>query len=194
MAHTSLPQTFTHFSSTGSELPVEYYAAIGRALYRWSQLEATVCALGTSIKVPSWLDAVKELRRSGGFQVTHVFRLLKEAARKLEGSERVLEDLARAEKLYASRKILFHSVWGHVSGPERAAVGIQEWAVDAYDNFRPVDLTELETFAADCTCTSESLMQTAIPLFHGATTIVVDDDDGLTTGWTKDPSGADMAS
>jgi len=39
------PPTFTHFSATGAELPVQYYAAIGRALYRWSQLEATVCAL-----------------------------------------------------------------------------------------------------------------------------------------------------
>ena len=66
-----------------------------------------------------------------------------------------------------------------------AAVGIQEWSAGAYDNFRPVELAELETFAAKCAATSESLMKTAIPLFHGGTTIVVNDGDGLTKGWTK---------
>lgn len=32
------PPIFTHFSATGKELPIEYYLAIGRALYRRSQL------------------------------------------------------------------------------------------------------------------------------------------------------------
>jgi hypothetical protein len=176
------PPTLTHFSSDGSELPIQYYTAIGRALYRWSQLEATVCALAASIQGPSWLHAVKELRKPRGFKVTHVFRDLKAAARKRAASEPTLDDLDRAENLYSARKILFHSVWGHVSGPQRASVGIHEWSNDSYDNFRHIELEEIETFASDCASVSKSLMKTAIPLFHGTAAIVVDDGDGLTKG------------
>jgi hypothetical protein len=178
----TLPPTFTHFSSTDSELPVQYYTAMGRSLYRWSQLEATVCALAASIQGPSWLDAVKELRKPHGFKVTHVFRDLKAAARKRAASEPTLDDLDRAENLYSARKILFHSVWGHVSGPKRASVGIHEWSNDSYDNFRDIQLEEIEAFASKCAVASQSLMKTAIPLFHGAAAIVVDDGDGLTKG------------
>jgi hypothetical protein len=178
----TLPPTFTHFSATGFELPVQYYTAMGRALYRWSQLEATVCALAASIQGPSWLEAVKDLRGPHGFKVKTVFRDLKAAARKRAASEPALDDLDRAENLYSARKILFHSVWGHVSGSKRAAVGIQEWSNDSYDNFRHIELEEIETFASDCAFISESLMKTAIPLFHGAASIVVDDGDGLTKG------------
>jgi hypothetical protein len=85
-------------------------------------------------------------------------------------------------------KVLFHSVWGHVSGPKRAAVGIQEWSNDSYDKFRHIELEEIETFASECASASESLMKTAIPLFHGATAIVVDDGDGLTKRHEK-PEG-----
>jgi hypothetical protein len=109
---------------------------------------------------------------------------LSAAARKRGASSLVLEDLSKAEGLYSLRKILFHSIWGHVTGPERAAVGIQEWSNDSYDNFRPVELAELQTFAADCDATSESLMERAIPLFHGSEAIVVNDGDGLTTGYS----------
>jgi hypothetical protein len=113
----SLPPTFTHFSSTGSELPVQYYTAMGRALYRWSQLETTVCALAASIQGPSWLEAVKNLRGPHGFKVKNVFQKLKAAARKRAASEPTLADLDRAEKLYSARKILFHSVWGTSAVP-----------------------------------------------------------------------------
>lgn len=180
MTETILP-TFTHFDMARADLPVEYYVAIGRSLYRWSQLEAAVCALGNSIHKASWLEAMTELRRSGGFQVSRVFKLLKDKARALDGSELAMADLERAEKLFASRKELFHSVWGYVTGPKHAAVGIQEWAIDDYSNFRPVELTKLEKFATDCVTTWESLLRTAVPLFHaGSSTIVVDDSDGLT--------------
>jgi hypothetical protein len=174
------PPMYTHFDMMREELPAPYYEAIGRALYRWSQLEGTICVLATSIKAAIWLDAIRELRRSGGFQLSRVLKLLKEEAGTREGSEPVLQDLARAEGLFASRKILYHSVWGRVTGPGRAAVGIQEWSADAYDNFRPVELPELETFAAECAATSDSLMKNAILLFHGHTSVVVNDDDGLT--------------
>jgi hypothetical protein len=163
-----MPSTFTHFSSTGSELPVQYYTAIGRALYRWSQLESTVCILAGSIQGPSWLEAVKDLRGARGFKVKNIFQQLKVAASERVASAPTLEDLNRAEKLYSARKILFHSVWGVVSGPEEAAVGIQEWSNDSYDNFRYIPLEEIEALASDCASTSQSLMKTAIPLFHGA--------------------------
>src|SRR5687768_14538051 len=123
---------FTHFSSTGKELPAEYYAAIGRALYRWSQLYATICALAAAVQGPDWLDAVKELRGPHGFKVKHVFQKLRAEARDRTSASQVLADLDRAENLYASRKTLFHSMWGIVSGPKRAHVGIQEWSNDAY--------------------------------------------------------------
>uniref|UniRef100_E6VMK4 Uncharacterized protein n=1 Tax=Rhodopseudomonas palustris (strain DX-1) TaxID=652103 RepID=E6VMK4_RHOPX len=178
MAETNNP-TFTHFEMTKADLPFDFYVAIGRALHRWSQLEATVCALGTSIHKASWLEAVGELRRSGGFQVSRVFKLLKDRARALNGSEPAMADLECAEKLFAARKELFHSVWGYVTGPKRKAVGIQEWSTDDFSSFRPVDLDELEKFAEDCAKTWESLMKTALPLFHGgSSTIVVE--DGLT--------------
>lgn len=183
----TVPHTFTHFEMPRADLPVEYYVAIGRSLYRWSQLEATVCTLGISIHKASWLEAMADLRRSGGFQVSRVFKLLKDRARELDGSELAMADLERAEKLFASRKELFHSVWGYVTGPKRAAVGIQEWAIDDYSNFRPVELADLEKFATDCVTTWESLMRTAIPLFHGGdSAIVVDDGDGLTEPHTPD--------
>jgi hypothetical protein len=184
MDDSSLPD-FTHFSTTQADLPPEHYVAIGRALYRWSQLEAAVCALATTIQGPSWLEAVRTLRGPHGFKVKNVFQQLKAAAHKRSGSSssQVHNDLTRAESLYASRKMLFHSIWGYVSGPGRAQVGIQEWANDAYDNFRPVGLEELRAFAEDCAATSQSLLKSAIPLFHdGTTTIVVDDEDGLTKG------------
>jgi hypothetical protein len=47
----TLSPIFTHFSSTGAELPGQYYTAVGRALYRWSQLEATVCALAEPLRI-----------------------------------------------------------------------------------------------------------------------------------------------
>ena len=173
--------TFTHFNIAREDLPAEHYIAIGRSLYRWSQLEGVVCALGNSIHKASWLEAMTELRRSGGFQVSRMFKLLKDKARTLDGSELAMADLECAEKLFASRKELFHSVWGYVTGPKHSAVGIQEWAIDDYSNFRPVELAELEKFATDCATTWESLLRTAVPLFHaGSSAIVVDDSDGLT--------------
>jgi len=123
---------------------------------------------------------VKHLRGPHGFKVKNVFRDLKVAARKRAASEPALDDLDRAENLYSARKILFHSVWGHVSGCKRATVGIHEWSNDSYDNFRHIELEEIET--SECASISESLMKTAIPLFHGAAAIVVDDGDGLTKG------------
>ena len=173
---------FTLFSSTGAELPIEYYAAIGRALYRWSQLEATVCSLATSIQGPSWLAAIEDLRGLNGFKVKNVFQQLKAAARKKTALGPTMEALDQAEELYSARKILFHSMWGVVSGPLGAAVGFQEWSNDSYDNFRHVPLEEIEAFASKCAVVSQSLMKTAIPLFHGAAAVVVDDGDGLTKG------------
>jgi hypothetical protein len=176
---------FTHFDMARADLPTEYYIAIGRSLYRWSQLEATICALGASLQASSWMDAIKELRRSRGFQVSRVFSLLKDRARQLDGSERFIADLQQAEMLFARRKELFHSVWGYVTGPQRAAVGINEWSANDYSNFRSVELSELERFAADCASTWDSLLRTALPLFHGgSSTIVVSDDDGLTKAFT----------
>lgn len=181
---TDTPPTFTHFSSTAEELPAAYYMAIGRALYRWSQLEATVCTLATSIQGPLWLDAMRELRGGTGFKVKNIFQQLKAAARRRSSSPQMLDALDRAENLYGERKELFHSMWGHVSGPERIAVGINEWTHAAYDNFRQVELVELETFATNCVAASESLMKDAIPLFHGSAAMVVDDGDGRTKGLT----------
>jgi len=129
-----------------------------------------------------WLDAVKDLRGPHGFKVKNVFQQLKAAARKLAAFELTLDGLDRAENLYSARKILFHSVWGHVSGAKRAAVGIQEWSDDSCDKFRHIELEEIETFASECASASESLMKNAIPHFHGTTAIVVDDGDGLTKG------------
>jgi hypothetical protein len=48
----TLPPTLSHFSSTGCELPVQYYTEIGRALCRWSQLEATVAGVPSSVLQP----------------------------------------------------------------------------------------------------------------------------------------------
>lgn len=174
--------TFTHFSSDGAELPREYYAAIGRALYRWSQLEATVCTLAASIQGPIWFDAVADLRGPNGFKVKNIFQQLRAVAGKRCADQSLMDDLNRAELLYSARKAFFHSMWGRVSSAEEAAVGIQEWSNSSYDNFRCVTLNEIEVFASECTAAWQSLMQTALPLFHGAPTIGVDNSDGLTKG------------
>lgn len=173
---------FTHFGSSGAELPAEYYFEIGRAFYRWSQLEGIVCTLATSIMAMPWLDAMDRLRSRNGFKVKNIFEQLIAAARRKNASELTLENLKRAQALYETRKVFFHSMWGHVSGGTSVAVGIQEWTSASYDNFRHVPLEEIRCFASDCALAFESLMKTAIPLFHGATAIVVNDDDGLTKG------------
>lgn len=173
---------FTHFSATGKELSTDYYLAIGRALYRWSQLEAAVCTLAASVQGPNWLEAVRQLRGPHGFKVKNVFEQLKAEANRRKNNSTVLGDLDSAERLYVSRKVLFHSVWGHVSGPNGTAIGIQEWTNETYDNFRPVTLPELSAFAADCASTWQRLMTSAIPLFHDSRAILVDDGDGLTKG------------
>jgi hypothetical protein len=174
-----LPE-FTHFDMTLSDLPPEYYLAIGHALYRWSQLEGTIGALAVSIQAPKWLEAVQELRPRGTFNLTDLLRRIKNALTQCEGHEGALEHLERAESLFKSRKALFHSVWGRVSGPQRSAVGIQEWSAEDYSNFRVVPLDELVSFGADCASTAKGLLKTAIPLLHGSETLVVDDGDGLT--------------
>jgi hypothetical protein len=132
--------TYTHFGSSGAELPPEYYVAIGHALYRRSQLEGAVCTLATSIMGMPWLDAMERLRSRNGFKVKNIFEQLLAAARKKSASEAAVTHLQEAEALYTARKILFHSMWGHVSGATAVAVGIQEWTSSSYDNFRPVPL------------------------------------------------------
>jgi hypothetical protein len=176
---------FTHFDMTPSDLPPEYYLALGRALYRWSQLEGTIGALAVSIQAPKWLEAIQELRPRGSFNLTELLRRIKKVLAQCEGHEGALEHLARAEGLFKSRKALFHSVWGRVSGPQRSAVGIQEWSAEDYAKFRPVPLTELVTFGADCASTAKGLLETAIPLLHGSEALVIDDGDGLTKGQSK---------
>jgi hypothetical protein len=181
--------TFTHFGSSGAELPAEYYSEIGRALYRWSQLEGAVCTLATSIMPMPWLDAMDRLRSRNGFKVKNIFEQLIAAAQKKNDSELAVQNLKRAQALYEARKVFFHSVWGHVSGSAATVVGIQEWTSESYDNFKHVPLKEIAEFASECAATFESLMKTIIPLFHGSESVTVNDDDGLPRGLEK-PEGA----
>ena len=62
---------FTHFGSSTAELPAEYYLEIGRAFYRWSQLEGSVCTLATSIMAMPWLDAMDRLVNIFSFRHVH---------------------------------------------------------------------------------------------------------------------------
>ena len=71
-----------------------------------------------------------------------------------------------------------------MSGPQRSAVGIQEWSAEDYSNFRAVPLAELEAFGTDCASTAKGLMETAIPLLHGSETLVINDGDGLTKAYS----------
>lgn len=174
---------YTHFGTTEAELPVEYYQSIGRSLYRWSQLETTVGTLAVSILDIPWLEAMQRLRGSKGFNTTSNFEMLLARALKRGANDETLKPIENARHLFERRKVLFHSVWGTMTGHGvAAAVGIQEWSNTSYDNFRAVPLTELDSFATECRRTWVELMERTIPFFHGTSAIVIDDSDGMTRG------------
>lgn len=170
---------YTHFSTTQAELPAEYYEAIGRALYRWTQLEAVACSLATSLLGIKWLEAVERLRGKTGFKVKNIFEQLLAASRKKGDDARLRRAIERSQRLYEKRKELFHSVWGVVSNETSAAVGIHEWSHISYDNFRAVSIKEIHEFATECEKAWRDIAKTAPPLLHGAAAIAVDDEDGL---------------
>lgn len=173
----------THFSTTEAELPGEYYQSIGRALYRWSQLESAIGMLAVSLLDIPWLEAMQRLRGTRGFNTTGNFEMLTAHARKRGASDETLRPIEDARNLFERRKALFHSVWGITTGHGvSAAVGIQEWSNTSYDNFRAVPLTELDGFATECRRTWVKLMEHTIPFFHGASAVVVDDSDGMARG------------
>jgi len=171
----------THFSSTQRELPVEYYAAMGRALYRWTQLEATVCSLATSVLGTKWLETLKDLRGKNdrGFILKQLFDQLLKKLRESGDDEHSRAAIERALGLYEKRKAYFHSIWGVVSNKTSATVGIQEWSPTSYDNFRAVSVEEIHEFAAACQNASIDILKTAIPFFHGGDAIAVDDEEGI---------------
>lgn len=177
---TSTPE-FTHFESTQHELPVEFYFALGHALYRWSQLEASMNAITTSTMDLPWLEAVSRLRGTGGnaaFKLKNNFQKIRAETEKKQSTQVILKVIDRAEKLYEKRKFLFHSLWGFVTGPNAKAVGIQEWSNTSYSNFRQITIQEIESFAHDCRETNLTALTAVIPHLHGAKSIIVDDSDG----------------
>lgn len=173
---------FTHFTSGNAALPDEYYVQMGRALHRWSQLESSVGTLAASIMRIPFLEALQRLRGGGGFKTKNIFVQLSAATAKKGQDVEALAAIAQAEKLYEKRRVLFHSVWGHVSGVGSAAVGIQEWSSADYANFRAIGLGEIVEFATACLAGSEQLMKHVIPIFHGTSSFIVDDDNGLPRG------------
>lgn len=172
---------FTHYRMEPQyELPPEYYWAIGRALYRWSQVEGTIAALAVSIHSPIWMEALNQLRPRGRFNLTELLRRLTIAAEAVDGGEATVRHIESAKELFIARKELFHSIWGRVAGPNGASVGIQEWSLEDHANFRAVSLDELMAFSAKCAEVAQGLMKDGIPLFHGTASFVIDDEDGLT--------------
>jgi hypothetical protein len=170
---------YTHFSTFRAELPSEYYEAMGRAFYQWSQLETVVCSLAASLLGIPWLEAIARLRGSTGFKVKNVFeQLLAELRRKGDGapSKAAIE---KARDLYAKRNEFFHSVWGDVYNDTSGTVGIQEWSNTEYANFRPVGIEELRQFADDCRKVQHDIGKTAFQFLHGGTSFTIDDVDGL---------------
>src|SRR4051812_48708555 len=118
---------FTHFGSTDSDLPAEFYCAMGRVLYRWSQLEATLCMVAVSTMELRWLDAIAQLRGSTGFAIKNLFPQIRKAMQKKGADATSIEvALTHAQTLYDARKRYFHSMWGFVSGPNQIGVGVQE--------------------------------------------------------------------
>jgi hypothetical protein len=169
----------THFGTTTSELPVDYYVALGAALYRWSQLEGVVCNIAaTTMNIPL-LEAFERLRGKTGFKLKNVFQQLDKAVNSKGLDTALIQALRRAEKLYEQRKTIFHSVWGIATGSKRTAVAIQEWSHVDYSNFREIPLNELEKFTADCLETWIFLLKNLIPHLHGASAVSVDDADGF---------------
>lgn len=173
----------THFSAvTDVELPNHYYAELGKALYRWSQLEITINSVAASIAHPEWLKGIEELRGNLGFSVRRNIRLIRETAINRNAACETLRILDDAEKIYEDRNFIFHSTWGIASGKHAIAVAIQEWSGTSYDNFRPVALEEIVDFTSRCKQSSKLLFEIFLPLFHGSSSIEVNDDDGLTVG------------
>ena len=115
---------YTHFSTTQAELPAEYYEAIGRALYRWTQLESSVCLLATSLRGVKWLDALECLHGKKGFKVKNIFFELLAELHKRGDDAPSRAAIERSQRLYEKRKEYFHSVWGFVSNETAATVGI----------------------------------------------------------------------
>lgn len=173
---------YTHFGTTEADLPAGYYTSIGRALYRWSQLESTVGLLAASLFKMPWLDAMQRLRGGKGFNTTGNFELLISQAQKRKANDRTLKAIEHAQKLFELRKVLFHSVWGHLTGNGVTAVGIQEWSNTSYDNFRTVSLAELDAFAAECREVWIEFLNEVLPHFHDAKAIAIDDANGLVRG------------
>jgi hypothetical protein len=134
------------------------------------------------MRIP-FLEALQRLRGSGGFKTKNIFVQLSAAASKKPEASEALTVIGQAEATYEKRKVLFHSLWGFATGPRGAvAVGIQDWSGPDYANFRSVELVEIVQFASECESVSRQLMEHVIPLFHGASGYVVDDDDGMPHG------------
>lgn len=166
---------FTHFQSTEDDLPPEVYSILGHALYRWSQLECTVCLISVLTMHLPFLEAMGRLRGTNGFKVKNIFQQLQAMLSRSGANSEMIETVAFAERLYTTRKELFHSVWGFVTNARTKAVGIQEWSNSEYSNFRSVSYGELEQFGEDCKTTNKKLMQTVIPHLHGTEAVVVSD-------------------
>jgi hypothetical protein len=169
---------FTHFQSTGAEMPSEYYFALGRALYRWGQVETYTCSIAVSLLNIPWLESVERLRGTKGFAVKNTFEQIDSAIRKCGGDALASKAISEARRLYELRNMFFHSTWGHISGPKKTGVGIQEWSSTSYANFRPISVLELQTFAQECTTTAELLMQSVIPFLHNCSALAIDDETG----------------
>jgi hypothetical protein len=183
--------SYTHFSATEAELPLAYYEAIRRALFRWSQLESIVGLLAASLLGVRWLDALARLRGRSGFKVKNTFVKLLAELHKRGDDVPSRAAVGRAQRLYERRKEYVHSIWGFVSNETAVTIGIQEWSNASYDNFRAVGLSEIHDFATECQEAWLDIMKSALPFIHGANGIIVDDEDGMprpVIGKAKDSS------
>ncbi len=154
-----------YFESSLDELPEEIYNALGRALHRWSQLEAAICIGAIVLEYPQmdWLKGIEHLRGKRGFNVRGAFDQLRSAIKKWPPHLEPLQIIDSAENLYIQRQALIHGLWGHAMQSTGAVTAIHEWSPSAHANYREVPIEELIHFAAACRKVFEEVILKAIP-------------------------------
>lgn len=167
------------FETSQAELPPDLYEALGRALHRWSQLEAAVCAGAVALEVPKkeWLEAIAHLRGKRGFNVRGTFDQLRSAVRKWPHHEEPLRVVNRAEELYIVRQELIHGLWGHSKQDDHGEPAIHEWSPDDYDNYRVVTAAELNEFAESCLAAFRGVISKVIPFSMSGQVFQMDPSD-----------------